>query len=71
MKKEDVLIEWGRDAKNGLLRGFTSNYLRVFVQGPDQWKNKIIPVILKRPFDSGIFGIPASLPLLAPSVVSQ
>lgn len=64
MKKQEVLIEWGRDPKNGFLRGFTSNYLRVFVQGPDEWKNQIIPVILKRSKDSEIFGIPTRLPLL-------
>ena len=66
MNKQEVLIESGRDPKNGALRGLTSNYLRVFVEGPDHWKNQIVPVILQHPTDSGITGIPTRLPLLDP-----
>ncbi len=37
-----VLIERRRDRTSGLLTGFTSDYLRVFTQGPDSWGGRLV-----------------------------
>ncbi len=42
-KSLDVLIEAKRDPSSGLLTGFSSNYIRVMVDGDDSMKNKILP----------------------------
>ena len=33
----DVLIEYGRDARTGLLHGHTERYVGVLLEGPDRW----------------------------------
>jgi len=56
-KKVDALIETRRDKKTGLLKGMASNYIPVFLQGEDMYKNKIIPVTIDRVSETGsVFG---------------
>lgn len=43
----EVLIESARDKKTGLLKGRTSNYIPVFVDGPDGLKGKVVSATLK------------------------
>jgi threonylcarbamoyladenosine tRNA methylthiotransferase MtaB len=42
----EVLVESTREPTTGLLRGYTRNYLRVRVEGPDEWMGRRIPVRL-------------------------
>lgn len=42
-KKLDVLVEQRREAFAGKLTGFSSNYVRVVIDGDDHLKNKIVP----------------------------
>jgi threonylcarbamoyladenosine tRNA methylthiotransferase MtaB len=37
-----VLIENKRDKASGLLRGLTTNYIAVLLEGPDTYKNKVV-----------------------------
>ena len=61
-----VLVEAEPDPDTGLLRGHTDNYIRVTVEGPDSWKNRLIPVILRSAHGTGALGTAAALPLLQP-----
>ena len=42
-KSLDVLIEGKRDSASGLLKGISSNYVKVLVDGDDSLKNNILP----------------------------
>src|SRR5262245_11603306 len=42
----EVLVETTRDPQSGRLRGYTRNYLRVRLDGPDAWRGKRVPVRL-------------------------
>jgi len=46
-KSQSVVIESHRD-KSGFLGGYTDRYIRVFIDGPDPLKNKLIPVEIIR-----------------------
>ena len=52
----NVLIESKRDAKTGLLKGISSNYVPVLVEGDDRWQNKIVNVKFVKRDDQGIYG---------------
>jgi threonylcarbamoyladenosine tRNA methylthiotransferase MtaB len=41
-----VLIESSRDSETGMLKGYSSNYLPVLVDGPDTLMNRVVPVDL-------------------------
>ncbi len=43
----EVLVETTRDRRSGRLRGYTRNYLRVQLDGPDAWMGATIPVRLR------------------------
>ena len=43
----DVLVETTRDPQTGELRGYTRNYLRARLQGPDAWMGRVVPVRLR------------------------
>lgn len=43
--RAEVLVE-GRDPQSGLLRGYTRNYLRAQLDGPDAWIGRRVPVQL-------------------------
>ncbi|MDX9818927.1 MAG: tRNA (N(6)-L-threonylcarbamoyladenosine(37)-C(2))-methylthiotransferase MtaB [Desulfococcus multivorans] len=43
-----VLVENERDAETGLLKGMSSNYLKVMLEGGDGLKNCIVPVVVER-----------------------
>lgn len=51
-EKREVLIEEVRDHQTDLLTGYTDNYLKVLVDGPDELKNELVEVKLEEPFDS-------------------
>jgi threonylcarbamoyladenosine tRNA methylthiotransferase MtaB len=44
----DVLVESERDGETGLLKGVSSNYLTVLLEGGDALKNCIVPVCVER-----------------------
>lgn len=44
--RAEVLIE-SRNPQSGLLRGYTRNYLRTHVEGPDAWIGARVPVTLR------------------------
>ncbi|MBN1425070.1 tRNA (N(6)-L-threonylcarbamoyladenosine(37)-C(2))-methylthiotransferase MtaB [Candidatus Fermentibacteria bacterium] len=44
----EVLIERRRDRATGLLTGFTTDYLRVYAQGPDAWGGRLVSLRLAR-----------------------
>jgi threonylcarbamoyladenosine tRNA methylthiotransferase MtaB len=41
-----VLVETTRDPRTGELRGYTGNYLRVRLEGPDAWMGSVVPARL-------------------------
>ena len=43
----EVLVETTRDPATGALRGYTRNYLRARLDGPDAWKGRRLPVRLR------------------------
>ncbi len=45
-KHKEVLIEESREGENNILAGFTDNYLRVLIDGPDTAINKVLPIKL-------------------------
>ncbi|MGP3779256.1 tRNA (N(6)-L-threonylcarbamoyladenosine(37)-C(2))-methylthiotransferase MtaB [Halanaerobium saccharolyticum] len=51
-EKREVLIEEVRDHQTDLLTGYTDNYLKVLVDGPDELKNELVEVKLEESFDS-------------------
>ncbi len=52
-----VLVESKRDPKTGLLKGFTSNYIPVLIQGEDALQNRLVDVSLVRvDADGAMFG---------------
>ncbi|RCW58261.1 tRNA (N(6)-L-threonylcarbamoyladenosine(37)-C(2))-methylthiotransferase MtaB [Halanaerobium sp. ST460_2HS_T2] len=51
-EKKEVLIEEVRDHQTNLLTGYTDNYLKVLVDGPDKLKNELVEVKLAETFDS-------------------
>ena len=42
-----VLVETTRDPRSGELRGYTRNYLRVRLDGPDAWMGSMVPTRLR------------------------
>jgi threonylcarbamoyladenosine tRNA methylthiotransferase MtaB len=52
-----VLIETKRDGSNGLLKGISSNYLPVFVDGDDDLQNKIVEVKIEKLEGDRLFGV--------------
>jgi hypothetical protein len=40
-------VETTRDPQTGALRGYTRNYLRAQLQGPDAWMGSVVPVRLR------------------------
>lgn len=40
----EILVEQERDARTGFLKGLTSNYVPVLVDGPDKLKNRLVRV---------------------------
>jgi len=47
-KTTTVLIENQRDKKTGKLKGHTDNYIPISVDGPDPYKNSLIPITLQK-----------------------
>jgi threonylcarbamoyladenosine tRNA methylthiotransferase MtaB len=43
----EVLVETTRDPQGGALRGYTRNYLRARLEGPDAWRGRRVPVRLR------------------------
>jgi len=40
-------VETSRDPATGALRGYTRNYLRTRLDGPDAWRGRRVPVRLR------------------------
>jgi threonylcarbamoyladenosine tRNA methylthiotransferase MtaB len=55
-KSLPVLIETRRDGSTGLLKGISSNYLPVLVDGDDDLQNKIVDVKIKKLEGDKLFG---------------
>lgn len=51
---QNVLVESQRDAVTGLLKGFTSNYIPVLLDGADSFKEQLVKVTLDR-IDNNLF----------------
>ena len=47
-KTTTVLIENQRDKKTGKLKGHTDNYIPISIDGPDPYKNSLIPITLQK-----------------------
>lgn len=43
----EVLVETTRDPQTGTLRGYTRNYLRARLAGPDGWMGQVVPARLR------------------------
>jgi len=43
----NVIIEKTRDRRTGALAGYTSNYIRVLLEGPDDLVEKEVPIVIK------------------------
>ncbi|MFC1882188.1 tRNA (N(6)-L-threonylcarbamoyladenosine(37)-C(2))-methylthiotransferase MtaB [Thermodesulfobacteriota bacterium] len=56
-KSLPVLIETKRDASSGLLKGISSNYLPVLIEGGDDLKNNIIEIEIEKLEGNQLFGI--------------
>ncbi len=56
-KKMPLLIETKRDGATGLLKGVSSNYLPVLIDGKDDPKNKIVDVKIEKLEGDKLFGI--------------
>ncbi len=52
-----VLIESKRNRESGLLKGVSSNYLTVFIDGDDQLKNKITNVEIEKLEKNNLIGV--------------
>lgn len=52
-----LLIETQRDRKTGLLKGISSNYLPVLLEGGDDQKNQLVDVKIEKFVDNQLFGI--------------
>lgn len=57
----EVLVEEARDPSTGLLRGYSGNYIRALIQGPDALKNRLVPARLHAVTDQGAMGTPLTL----------
>ena len=55
-KTMPLLIETKRDSATGLLKGISSNYLPVLIDGEDEFKNKIIEVIIEKMEKNSLYG---------------
>jgi threonylcarbamoyladenosine tRNA methylthiotransferase MtaB len=56
-KKMPLLIETKRDGATGLLKGVSSNYLPVLIDGKDDPINKIVDVKIEKLEGDKLFGI--------------
>jgi threonylcarbamoyladenosine tRNA methylthiotransferase MtaB len=57
----EVLVETTRDPRTGRLRGYTRNYLRVRLDGPDDWAGRLIDVRLGLAADGRLQGTPVGV----------
>lgn len=55
-KQETVLIENQRDTKSGWLKGHTSNYIPVLLDGADTLKNNLVPVTIQKVSEQQVIG---------------
>ncbi|MDJ0819753.1 MAG: tRNA (N(6)-L-threonylcarbamoyladenosine(37)-C(2))-methylthiotransferase MtaB, partial [Desulfobacterales bacterium] len=56
-KKVSVLVESKRDRESGVLKGVSSNYLPVFIDGDDRLKNKLVDVEIERLEENSLVGV--------------
>ena len=53
---EMVLVENQRDTKSGWLKGHTSNYIPVILEGSDSLKNNLVPITLQNISEKQVTG---------------
>lgn len=58
----EVLIEGKRDRVTGCLKGLTSNYIRVLVEGDDEWMNRLVQTRITRVEGGKVFAECLSTP---------
>jgi len=51
----EILVEHSRDPGTGRLRGYSRNYLRALLEGPDDWRGRRIPTRLSVSSDGRVF----------------
>jgi threonylcarbamoyladenosine tRNA methylthiotransferase MtaB len=56
-KSVAVLIETKRDGSTGLLKGISSNYLPVLLDGPDELQNKIVEAKIEKLEEGRLYGV--------------
>ena len=52
----EVLVEQERDPGSGLLKGYSDNYIKVLLSGPDTFKNMVVPVKVHSVEEQGMLG---------------
>ena len=52
-----VLIETKREGSTGMLKGISSNYLPVLIEGDDDLQNKIVDVKIEKLEGNKLFGV--------------
>ena len=58
----DLLVEYGRDPRTGLLHGHTERYVGVLVDGPDKWAGSALKVKMTELKEGHLRGIPTETP---------
>lgn len=61
-RQADLLIEYGRDQRTGLLHGHTERYVGVLVEGLDSWAGKIVRVRIAEMTEGHLRGIVVTSP---------
>jgi threonylcarbamoyladenosine tRNA methylthiotransferase MtaB len=51
-----VLTEKRRDAQTGLLTGLSDNYIRVLMEGPDRYMNRLLPLEIRHLEEDRVWG---------------
>ena len=59
-----VLVEEEREKTSGFLQGYTDNYIKVYLRGPDHWKNRLMPVLVQ-PGKPDFLGFRAEKPVFS------
>jgi hypothetical protein len=54
------MVEKARDPRTGHLRGYTRNYLRVLLDGPNEWAGSLIDARLELASDGRLRGVPVA-----------
>jgi tRNA A37 methylthiotransferase MiaB len=53
----EILVETTRHKPTGLLKGFSSNYIPILIDAPDDQKNKLVIVKAQKRIGTNLLGI--------------